>query len=919
MKKQLIVMCCIIVQLLYGFSGSVRAQGVGVPYFENYLPSSYEAHARNFDVVCDTLGRVIVANFEGIVVTDKAKASIIHTPGISRITKLYKDKQERIWFGGYQVFGYLDDLTPYYIISDSLHDSDLGEVDMITELNGRIVVHTSADDSYYLADNDSLILDDSLELDTPDYGEWDGHRIVCEISPSPLFSMKSIEGIGLVTFGQDGSFWSVLSTDEGICSNTINALACDEGGSVWAATDNGVFRIAYANPFSRFRDWEGLKGEIRTILTTDGEVYAGTMSGIFLQHGSEFKQMFSLEHACWQLVEIGEGNYVAATSIGLFLYNKKTGYHRISDENTLSVLPLSDDSFFIGQLDGIHYIKSNGENRLISSIPRVTSMSKGADGSIIAKNLFGQEYKFDVRASDFIKLPIPENSYLINVQDPEGLYWRTMESGLGIHVVDADGNEVEQFNQWLTTFKNTNINAIAFDDDVIWLGTADALIRVGRSYMRNNSPIPFKVHIRSFEQKGRDVSIVYSVDRLGTTDKVDYSYRLGKDQKWSAWDDDNDATFFNLTYGDYELTVRAMDEYGQVYESAPYPFTIPYPFYLRWYSVLFYNLLIVFLVAKVFSWRQRRLVKEQMRLEQIVRERTQEVIDQKNEIEAQKNEIEEKTLRLEDTLTELKETQNQLLRQEREATVGKLTTGLIDRILNPLNYINNFSHLSIGLAKDLKADIDDEQENMTEDNFEDAQDVLDMLGTNLAKIEQHGLSTTRILKAMEELLKDRSSQLSEVDIVQSCDQAIEMFSNYKKDDLARIQATLDWQKPADPVMVNAMSAQIIQVLTSMLSNSIYALCRRAEASGADYKPLIRLSIVVGEEVELHLYDNGIGMEEGIVEKIFDPFFTTKPTAEAPGVGLYMAQQIIQNHNGTITLSSQKDEFTEFVIKFPKLS
>ena len=50
-----------------------------------------------------------------------------------------------------------------------------------------------------------------------------------------------------------------------------------------------------------------------------------------------------------------------------------------------------------------------------------------------------------------------------------------------------------------------------------------------------------------------------------------------------------------------------------------------------------------------------------------------------------------------------------------------------------------------------------------------------------------------------------------------------------------------------------------------------------------------------------------------MDKIFDPFFTTKPTAEAPGVGLYLSQQILHDCGGTITVDSVKDEYTEFVI------
>ena len=72
----------------------------------------------------------------------------------------------------------------------------------------------------------------------------------------------------------------------------------------------------------------------------------------------------------------------------------------------------------------------------------------------------------------------------------------------------------------------------------------------------------------------------------------------------------------------------------------------------------------------------------------------------------------------------------------------------------------------------------------------------------------------------------------------------------------------------------------------------------------------------GKGTEILVYDNGIGIEPSILDKIFDPFFTTKPTAEAPGVGLYLSQQIIHDIGGNITVNSVKDEFTEFVISLP---
>lgn len=77
--------------------------------------------------------------------------------------------------------------------------------------------------------------------------------------------------------------------------------------------------------------------------------------------------------------------------------------------------------------------------------------------------------------------------------------------------------------------------------------------------------------------------------------------------------------------------------------------------------------------------------------------------------------------------------------------------------------------------------------------------------------------------------------------------------------------------------------------------------------------MLRLSAVGGNHFEIVVHDNGVGIEDAIIDKVFDPFFTTKPTSEAAGVGLYLAREIVQDHNGTITLRTEKDVFTDFVI------
>ncbi|MBO4827785.1 MAG: hypothetical protein J5506_11245 [Prevotella sp.] len=70
-------------------------------------------------------------------------------------------------------------------------------------------------------------------------------------------------------------------------------------------------------------------------------------------------------------------------------------------------------------------------------------------------------------------------------------------------------------------------------------------------------------------------------------------------------------------------------------------------------------------------------------------------------------------------------------------------------------------------------------------------------------------------------------------------------------------------------------------------------------------------------IQISIWDNGIGIEETIIEKIFDPFFTTKTTGEAAGVGLYLSREIVQNHGGDIQVKSVKDEYSEFIVTLPE--
>ena len=898
-----------------------HAEGTGVPYFRNFTSKEYHAHNRNYDVACDDYGTVYVANFEGLLYYDGASWRKIHTPGISRVTRLARGRDGRIWVGGYNVLGYLTAdrqgrLHLKTIVSDAVKGG-LSEVDFIKVTDRRIYVHTSSGKGYYV-DGDRLV-----EMPGQDMGFFAAANDSVSHLQLPLGRSLSYSHYSGISFGDSAASWMPLSERDGLVSNYINYLTFDKRHTVWGVTDKGVFAFDAVSPYSQLTERQGLKGEVNCITQLGKTVFLGTMEGLFAVNGHSVKRVGDIDLACWQFDDVDDNTVYAATSDGLYVADA-AATRRVTHDNTFSVCMADNGKdCYTGEVDGIYHVSAAGAREKVSEIEKVMKLRRR--GTLLeAETIYGELWRIDLktRQETCLRQKPDPTAPKIAFTDTFGTAWQTDMYGANLTASSAN-NYAKVLAPWVAPLKRRALNALHVSrDGTIWAGGDFGAVVINGAqlavikrekpqppYIRQVTVMGDSVYWGGYTPQGlkpvtqlrdinlpshcRHVAIYFSTMQDNVFAPAQYRYRYNGGA-WSQWSEDNDVEFNNVTYGKAEVEIQALDQYGQLSPVATVEWYVSFPLYLKWWAMLIYAAILVALVWRILKWRTERLKREKEKLENIVRQRTAE---------------------LSDTLENLRRTQDNLVRMERTATAGKLTQGLIDRILNPINYINNFSRLTTGLAADLKANIEDEKDNLSADNYDDCDDILDMMRQNLKKIEEHGVNTTRTLRAMEAMLNNHSGKLTPQDIAPLCRQVVEVAKDYYKADIAASGAGISLELPQNPVTIEMHAESMNRILLALLANSMHAMMKKYAA--APYKPEASLTVKEnGDEVQITVRDNGIGIEDTIKQKVFDPFFTTKPTGEAAGVGLYLVRELVQDHHGRITVESEKNVFCEFVITLP---
>lgn len=263
---------------------------------------------------------------------------------------------------------------------------------------------------------------------------------------------------------------------------------------------------------------------------------------------------------------------------------------------------------------------------------------------------------------------------------------------------------------------------------------------------------------------------------------------------------------------------------------------------------------------------------------------------------------------------ELVRTQEQLIIQEKMASLGILTAGVAHEINNP----TAFAH---GSAQNLQVDLNRFAEFLFEIAGDDADsDILKDFRARLEKLKKHAHTisegTSRIkeiVRSLQVFARADEGEIKWASVTDGVRSTINLVSAHFRN---RIEFDCDLDVPMEmrcrPLALNQVFLNLIMnacdaIIEKLGDDMIQKGCLKIHASETDTHGTLVFS------------DTGVGMPEEVAKRIFEPFFTTKPVGKGTGLGLSMSYGIVEKHGGTIQVASKPGQGTTFTIVLPKTS
>ena len=661
-------------------------------------------------------------------------------------------------------------------------------------------------------------------------------------------------------------------------------------GIFYFANEDGI--LQYDGSEWRLYTIDSYSGVFSLVESTDNRLYVGGFNefGYALSDSTGGLAYYSLRHhissdstiaQVWQTIN-HEGDIY-------FL-----SYERILrwDGSELHHIPLRDaflfkvnSKLYASVFDGSIYLIESDNAVMVSEEIKFDKdgafqILPGPDQKYVVFTSTRGLYLFDEKQKKVSKWDAPANDFLEKGYLYSALYWKDSlyvcsTENRGLLLINKKGEIVKNLTKTDGLLTNFLREPLEDKRGNLWVASNYGISNIQWPLDNETTEAPQSVITSYFINESRwsaayidnlqidyDQPITFNYATPGfDKSELEYSSFLeGYEKNWTEWNNQVKRKFNNLNDGTYKFKVKSRVKNGIESQPAVIKFEVHKPWYLSRWLIAGAVITLIIVIYGIIKLRTLHLSRLNKQLEELVEERTMELVEQRERLQAMN-----KDLRIINT-----ELDNFVYRSSHD-------------LVAPLKSLKGLIHLA-------KLDNPDKRQ----------MDYLEIMNNSVLRLEDFIKSIMHY-----SMNAKRSVDLQEVNLDAIIDEVRSEIKYFES--ASKVEFIKDYD---ENLKLMSDPSRLKIIFRNLITNSVKYHNYDQEA------PFIKVSAYKnGHNVEVKICDNGLGISPEYLPKIFDMFFRASETSEGSGLGLYIVKDTVAKLGATISVESYPDRGTTFILLF----